>query len=152
MTPAEITSQFYKALRRPNGWQSIRHFYKSLESQNPSDIAEGFLATFQKRSFTAHEVGCAILWCMDIPFTRDLNSSLAEFLVTWDLSIEELPLYLSHACGAENMDSAILEIRSMRADESDTMEKLDTIQWWMSASSEVINESRQSWRKKLTTG
>ena len=81
MAPAEITAELYEALRRPNGWQSVRHFYRKLGGLDASDIAEGLLATFQKRSFTAQEVGCAILWCMNIPFSRDLHSSLTEFIV-----------------------------------------------------------------------
>lgn len=144
MTPAEITSEFYEALRRPNGGQSIRHFYRKLGNLDASDIAEGLLATFKKKSFTAHEVGCAILWSMDIPFTRDLHSSLSEFIVNWDVSIEELPWYLSHSCGAENLTSAIDHIRDFSANDSETIKKLDTIQWWMSASPEIIRESRAS--------
>ena len=152
MAPAEITAELYEALRRPNGWQSVRHFYRKLGGLDASDIAEGLLATFQKRSFTAQEVGCAILWCMNIPFSRDLHSSLTEFIVNWDVSIEELPWYLTHSCGAENLTSAIDHIRSSSSIDSDTIKKLDTIQRWMSASPEIIRESRASWLQKLTNG
>jgi hypothetical protein len=152
MQPEEITSEFYEALRRPNGWQSVRHFYTKINGVDKSVISEGLLATFQKRSFTAHEVGCAILWCLDIPFTRHLTSSLPELIVNWDVSIEELPWYLSDACGKENVDNAVEQIRGSAMTGSDTAKKLDTIQWWMSANPSTIREHRADWIERLTIG
>ncbi|MES2569850.1 MAG: hypothetical protein V4710_07310 [Verrucomicrobiota bacterium] len=152
MKPAEITSEFYKALARPNGWQSIRDFYSKLHYLEKSDIEEGLLATFDHRSFTAHNVGCAILWCLRVPFTRELTSGLAQLLINWDLSTEELPFYLSDACGRTNLNHAVEKLLGSVEAGSDTARKLNTIQFWLSADDLAINDHRMSWLRKLAVG
>jgi len=152
MTPAEITEEFYHSLRRPNGWQSIRHFYRKISDLDHSDISEGLLAVFQKRSLTAHEVGCAILWCLDVRFKKDLISNLPELLANWDLSVEELPFYLMHSCGRDSLDAAIEELRGYFGDTPDGKQKLDTMQWWMSIGEIDLQEYRARWQAKLAYG
>lgn len=149
MTPAEITEEFYSSLRRPNGWQSVRHFYRKISGLEHSDISEGLLAVFQKRSFTAHEVGCAILWSLDVPFEKDLTCHLPELLANWDLSVEELPFYLMHSCGRAPLDAAIEGLRGTFGDTPDRKQKLDTMQWWMSIGESDIQEHRSMWQAKL---
>lgn len=149
MTADEITAEFYKALRRPNGTQSLKHFFARIRHLDHAVVSAGLLTTFKDRSCTAHDAACAILWCLDIPFTHDLKSSLQEYLQNWDLSTEELPWYLMAACGKERFERVIDELMESCDPGSDMMIKLETLHWWISPKPEEIEEYRQIWREKL---
>ncbi|GAA5115722.1 hypothetical protein JIN84_20035 [Luteolibacter yonseiensis] len=150
MTPAEITAEFYESLRRPNGRQSIRHFYAKIRNLDKSDLSEGLLAVFQERSFTDHEVGCAILWCLDVPFSRDLAPYLPGLIANWDVSVEEMPLYLMNALGKETLNATIEKLLESISEDSEEKVKLKTMQWWMSMDESSLREHRASWLAKLT--
>jgi hypothetical protein len=149
MTATEITAEFHKALRHPNGTQSLKHFFARIRHLDHDIVSAGLLATFKDRSFTAHDAACAILWCLNIPFTHDLKSSLLKYLKNWDLSTEELPWYLMTACGREQFEQVLDELMESCPPGSILMIQLETLWWWISPEPEVIEEHRQIWLVKL---
>ncbi|RYD23000.1 MAG: hypothetical protein EOP88_05900 [Verrucomicrobiaceae bacterium] len=149
MQPAEITAALYRASSSPNGLQAVRHFIVKIRDLDKDSILEGLLATFEHRSCTAHEIACAVLWCLEVPFTRNLVVTLKQLLPNWDLSVEELPFYLAAACGKENLEEALDQIRETVEDCSPVAEKLDTFHWWLSADARSIEEIRETWNCKL---
>jgi hypothetical protein len=149
MSPSEITVSLYKALASPNGLQSVRHLISKICNLDESCLSEGLLATFQNRSYTAHEVACAILWCLEIPLVRDPVISLREYLPNWDVSVEELPFYLTAAYGRKDLEKALREYFESVEDESEIAVKLNTFRWWMGADQEAVDEIRSEWIRKL---
>jgi hypothetical protein len=149
MIAAEITSGLYSALRRPNGWQSVQHFCQKVTHADNDAILNGLLATFDERSYTAHEVACAILWTCEIPYTRDLAFDLPRILDAWDVSVEELPFYLAEACGHQSVEEALAHIQDVPDQSPSMKQKIETIHFWMRVPREAMLEAKAEWSKKL---
>ncbi len=152
MIASEITSGVYSALRRPNGWQSVQHFCQKVTQADKDSILNGLLATFDERSFTAHEVACAILLACEIPYTRDLASDLPRILDAWDVSVEELPFYLAEACGRQSVEDALSLIQEGSNPSPSMKHKIETIHYWMRVPREAMRDAKAEWLKKLNLG
>lgn len=152
MPAAEITSGLYSALRRPNGWQSVQHFCLKVTRADKASVLNGLLATFEERSYTAHEVACAVLWAYEIPYTRDLASDLPRILDSWDVSVEELPFYLVEACGRQAVEEALARIQDFPNQSPSMKQKVETMHYWMQVPYEAVQEAKAEWFNKLNLG
>lgn len=60
----------------------------------------------------------------------DLPKIIKDVLNTWDVSIEELPLYLKDLCGIDRVSTAIDIVSELDLNATEA-KSLDTMKWWL---------------------
>jgi hypothetical protein len=130
MTPSPEQLAFVEYLR------SDKHTFRQKRMKFttlPTSQRFGALVTvFADSNVYGDQQNCGLLLA---EFKPECELSLDEFLSliasTWNLSVEEVPFYLAHVFGAQNVADAANEMSERFAEGTYERRSLGTIAWWL---------------------
>lgn len=96
---------------------------KELNSANGGELFEGLYSLFllknDRRSYVRQQNAGAILCKLKPKAFFDLKERIKSCLATWDVSVEELPLYFSENCGKQRVREVIEDLKSEELSEAE---------------------------------
>jgi hypothetical protein len=149
LTSQDIVDKFYHAVDTTHRLdvQRVRQWLGVLRARPAEEVFQALFGVFTNESrphtrFLDQEYAGAFLFSLQPPCPSDLTKTIRSVLGTWDVSVEQLPLYFVAAAGDAEVRQALakIELESL----SDTERKgLETFRWWLAQHRQPSQRSKR---------
>ena len=133
-TPEEFRASLYSRKH------TLRQLKVKLQGLAPTDRADALLGVFTDRTrpetaFADQELAGQLLVDLVPACSRDLDEVLLATASTWNLSVEQLPVYLNQVFGREAVVQAATRLATAFPGEAQEARALQTVRWWLGGKS-----------------
>jgi hypothetical protein len=127
--------------------QQLSQLARVLEEVDPEDVFEGLYVVFAsggddywQRLIELEYAGHVLLHCRP-PCLRPLSNAVRGVVDRWNLSVEQLPIYLQYTFGPAELDRCLSDL-----EQHSTSRALEVLRWWTRSGR---NQDPEDWHEFL---